>query len=114
MEPSRILSITSTGLTYQSQTGQNVFVDFELCKTNFAKWLQIENELTDEQTNELEQKTRCVAIRDAFEDPKYIEFFSEPKLRIEFKKSLFKDDYKKFRKLDFKINEVGWKTFDMG
>ncbi|MDQ0059984.1 hypothetical protein [Paenibacillus harenae] len=114
MKPSRILSITPSGLIYQSLSGQTVFVDFEQCKQNFTKWLQFENGLTDEETKELEMKTRCVAIRDAFEDPQYIEFISEPKVRFEFKKTLFKDEYKEFRKLDLKINEVGWKTFDMG
>jgi hypothetical protein len=91
-----------------------MFVDFETCRQNFTKWLQLENNLTEEERNKLELQTRCVAIRDAFEDPKYIEFFSVPRIRIEFKKRLFKDDYKEFRKLISMLNEVGWKTFDMG
>ncbi|WP_337103280.1 hypothetical protein [Paenibacillus sp. YIM B09110] len=114
MKPNRIVSITPSGLTYQSLTDQNAFVDFELCNQNFTQWLRVQNELTDEETVELERNTRCVAIRTAFEAPKFIEFFSEPRVRIEFEKSFFKNDYKQFRKLDFKINEVGWKTFDMG
>jgi hypothetical protein len=114
MKSKKIISITTEGLTYQDKEGHTGFINFEECKKNFSKWLQEENELTDEETNELEKRTRCVAVRDAFEDPKYIEFFTVPRVRFEFFKSLFKDDYKEFRALDFKIKEVGWKTFDLG
>ncbi|MHA6484109.1 hypothetical protein ACX1C1_19630 [Paenibacillus sp. strain BS8-2] len=108
------MSITTDGFTYQNHTGENMFVDFESCRHNFTKWLQIENNLTEEERSKVEVQTRCVAIRDAFEDPKYIEFLSEPRIRIEFKKKLFKGEYKEFREFVLKINEVGWKIFDMG
>jgi len=114
LKSKKIISITSEGLTYQNNDGQTYFIDFEECKKNFSKWLQEENELTDEETMHLENRTKCIAIRNAFEEPKYIEFFTFPRVRFEFIKSLFKDDYKEFRKLDFRINGVGWKTFDIG
>lgn len=114
MDVRKIVSITASGLTYRDETGMHFFIDFEQCKKSYATWLQKENELTDEETMALESKTRYVAIRDAFATPKYIEFFMDPPVRFEFKKSFFQDDYKSFRRLDAMLNEVGWSTFDMG
>ncbi|WP_214629715.1 hypothetical protein [Paenibacillus agaridevorans] len=110
----QIISITDAGLNYQDNEGQTHFIDFHKYRINFSKFMMKENDLTEEDRIDLEQRTNCIALRDAFTKPMYIEFFSEPPIRIEFKKKLFKDPYKEFRKLVDIINEHGWKTFDMG
>lgn len=114
MKNKKIISILPEGLTYQNGEGDQIFIDFEECRINFLKWLQKENERTDEEMKNLNEKTKCVAVRNAFEEPRYIEFFTEPRVRFEFKKSWIKDSYKEYRSLNTKIIEAGWKTFDLG
>jgi len=110
----QIISIKADGLTYRDKEGTIQFIDFQNCRINFTKYMMKENALTEEDRIEVERKTRCIALRDAFSKPMYIEFLSDPPLRIEFKKKLFKDPYKEFRSLVEIIHKNGWKTFDLG
>lgn len=63
---------------------------------------------------DLKQQSRCVAWRDVTAKPMYIEFFSEPRLKFEFSRSIsYLNPYSKFSKLQQDIINAGWTTYDL-
>jgi hypothetical protein len=114
LDNKKIISITQERLRFETSENKVFFVDFNKCRIGFSKFLQKENDLTEEERLELEQRTKCVALRDAFAEPMYIEFFSDPPVRFIFNMRIFKEPYREFIRLDNTIIETGWKKFDMG
>src|SRR5687768_13932017 len=82
----RILSITPAGIRCLDNEGEEVFIDFRECRTNWV-WFVIESDIWPHVTQLNEEDSTCVACRDAFDHPAYFEFFTEPRTRIEFHKS---------------------------
>jgi hypothetical protein len=108
-----IISIRSEGFFCRIGSGPVSFIDFEICRKNFAIFMKHGNGLSEEETLKIQETSRCVAIRDASANPMYIEFLWNPPIRLTFKKGIFNGGNKSFSDLDRKINAVGWKTFDI-
>lgn len=118
----RIMEINAEELKYKDDNNQIISIDFIECRRNWVKY--INNSEDFDVTDLTEEKTNCVGWRDIFDKPPYIEFFSEPRIRFNFndRRTLYEWLRKRnsskgkeyFRKLQFKINENGWKTFDLG
>jgi hypothetical protein len=103
----KIISISETELLYYDSDGNERKINFEECRKNFYKHWQGDNYT-------IEDDDRCVAERNSIATPPYIEFYSNPPSRIEFKRIIiFKSSYKKMGKLRDLIESVGWKTFDL-
>ena len=118
----RIIEVTSKELLYNDNNDQIRNIDFYECRKNWVKYI---HESNDFEVNDLtEEKTNCVGWRDIFDKPPYIEFFCEPKIKFIFneRRTLFEwlinknssKSNKYFIKLQYEINEKGWKTFDLG
>jgi hypothetical protein len=98
-------------------------IDFEVCRKN---WVDFVNSSDDfEGSNLTAEKSNCVGWRDYFDDPRYIEIFADIRVKVIFPRKmklinkllhyrLATKDQKEFHELQFKINKVGWKTFDLG
>lgn len=78
------------------------FVDFELCRSNFAEKHNIH---MDEVT--------CVAERDITARDPYFLFFVDSGVVVYFKKDIFGRWDKHFHDLYFGIIELGYSTFDL-
>jgi len=107
MRIKKILSISEAELHFLDSDGKEQKIDFEECRKSFYKHWQGEAYL-------IQDEDRCVAERNSIADPPYIEFYSDPPSRIEFRKGLFlKSSYKKMCKIRDLIESVGWQTFDL-
>ncbi len=120
--PTTIQQCTSAGITYRDATGTLCSFSFAECRRN---WTNYVNTSADFQTTVVsEQTTYCVAWRDFFASPPYIEFWTEPRTRFEFHKPqswlewLRFPDTRRWRKdflaLQHQISSVGWKSYDLG
>lgn len=79
------------------------FIDFELCRVNWAK-----------KNNILVDETHCVAERDITALSPYFKFYSnDDQVVVWFKKRIFFNWRKHFQKLRVMIEEAGYKTFDL-
>lgn len=114
MRRRKMISLTPSGLTYADDLGRPIFVDFHECCIGFTKYLQKERGLTEEERRKLEQKTKTVALRNAFAKPMYIEFLCDPPVRLEFKRKLFGNPHSDFSRINSELQDAGWKTFDLG
>jgi len=120
-EGNKILSITSDGLVYLDDQEEK-FIDFKTCRRN---WVQYVNHSGDFKTTGLsERDTTCVAWRDFFSKPPYIEFFTQPRTRFEFfaPPTFFerllgrpaRGWVRDFIDMQLQIGSAGWASFDLG
>ncbi|MEI5908939.1 hypothetical protein WAK64_17975 [Bacillus spongiae] len=58
---------------------------------------------------EIKRKDKCIGQRDVSADPMFIEFFTRPFTRFEFKGS---DSRQAFSSLKDELNAAGWTTLD--
>lgn len=97
-------------------------ISFRECRKNWVAYVNGSDEF--HVTDLIEDQTKCVGWRDFFHTLPYIEFFSEPRVRFVFNDSnhIFKiiwnkrvsrKETKHFLKLQTRINEVGWTTYDL-
>jgi hypothetical protein len=119
---SRIKTINEKELTYIDHTNVEKNIDFYECRKNWIHYMNNSNEYTI--SNLTENDTVCVAWRDAFHNPPYIEFFTDPKIRFIFpyKRSFYEwvrnlhssQGYNYFRRTCIEIENNGWSTYDLG
>lgn len=115
-----ILVVTQDGLRYCQNKGQEIYIDFRVCRKN---WVSQVNNSRDFSTSTLtEEQSHSVGWRDISVHPPYIEFFTEPRIRFEFSKPksgliryfqrlLGQGD--EFNKLEFSLRRFGWATLDL-
>jgi hypothetical protein len=120
--PEHVLAITEQGIRYLDDDGVVNFIDFAMCRAN---WVRFVNESAEFATTNLgEDESRCVAWRDAFHAPPYIEFFTEPRTRFEVvppPTSIRRLVYclvdrrrQQFSHVQHAIRNAGWTSFDLG
>ncbi|WP_282936256.1 hypothetical protein [Paenibacillus sp. RC67] len=114
----QLLDITHDEINYIDSNEQTQTISFIDCRKN---WVAFCNE-TDGTKTTLEDSF-CVGWRDWFSQPKYFEFFSEPKVKVIFPYnknwfSIIRNERKKIRlefiRLQWKINDCGHTTYDLG
>jgi hypothetical protein len=108
----RTVNVTQEGIQYIDENGNRQIIDFETCRKN---WVEYVNNSEDFAVSNLSiSETSCVAWRDITHKPPYIEFFTEPRIRFEFKFSLWCLSPKQaFIRVQMKIVESGWTTYDL-
>jgi len=105
----RVVNFDRDGFEYLGSDGVRRHISFEECRKNWADFVNTSGEFKNIRIPS--QETSCIAWRDYFAKPPYIEFFSKPHLRVEFTwTSIF--PRKKFQEMVEKINALGWKTYD--
>lgn len=119
---SRIKNITTNGLSYIDDQHEEVFIDFNECSRNWVHYLN-SSELFEGEGRSI-NSTSCVGWRDAFDNPMYVELFTEPRTRFVYPygKSFLKRIenmrsrrvYTHFRETNDSIIKHGWTTFDRG
>jgi hypothetical protein len=120
--PTTIEQCTPAGITYRDATGTVYSFSFTECRSNWANYVNTSQEFSA--TTVTEQTTLCVAWRDFFANPPYIEFFSEPRTRFEFQKPQSWFEWLRFPNarrwredfliLQHRIHAVGCKSYDLG
>lgn len=115
------LEIDSNFLEFMTKDGKEIKIDFRQCRKN---WIKYVNESADFSRSDLkERETKCIGERNCLGNPLYINLYSDPIMRIEFRykqtiseKLLGHDSgkaYKEFRKLQDNVVKGGWTTFDL-
>ena len=115
MDYKQITSMTPEGLSYLDEHGKVMFIGFQECAQNYRNYVLTsgEFEIRDRELYQQETPT-CVGWSDKTAKQMYIELFSEPRLRIEFRRNwLTWDMGTKFGTLQDKIRAFGWKTLDI-
>ena len=116
IDATRIVRMTAAGLEYKDQSGQLQFVDFATCARNFAWYVKNSGDFPDWHllTADDIPKLRCVGWRDITGKPPFIELFSQPRTRIEFRRSWrCLSPESKFSEVRKRLVELGWRTFDL-
>lgn len=109
-----IKSVTSKGISYCDETGEEKFIDFEECNKNWIQYRKRTEKLDDEKLTNIKSIDKCVGQRDICANPMFIEFFTRPFTRFEFKD--FTDNInpkEAFSNLQNDIASVGWRTLDL-
>lgn len=106
------IQITQNGIRFFNKEKQPMFIDFVECQKNWFHFVKTSGEFS---TNaDYLGNSKCVGWRKIDGSPCYFEFFTEPRIRIEFQWSFHcLNPEKRFLELQRAINEVGWKTFDL-
>jgi len=105
-----IVKVTSEGIHYISQSGQQTFLDFNDCNENWLLYRKKTDLLNDEQLLTLRKKDKTIGQRDISDKQKFIEFFTRPFTRFVFSIPEQEEAYKELRD---SIREFGWTTFDL-
>jgi len=109
-----IVKVDEKGLKYKDNDHIEKFVDFETCKSSFVRYMAEQYKLSSEEEQDLQQRSKTVACRDASAKPMYFEFFSNPRIRVDFPRTLYcLNPYSNFSKLQHAIINAGWTTFDL-
>lgn len=79
---SNIIEINKDMMTYANENGNQQYIDFNECRSNWVKHVNESNNyitLAGEWVNNIsESDTRCVGQRDWFSEKPYYEFFVNP------------------------------------
>ena len=102
-----ITNVTSDGVTYIDEEGNQQFIDFESCHQNNlrAKEQRMGSNYTDEE-KEFWQKAKYVGVRFALSDPPAIEFYTVPRIHFEF------PTRESLTEVLMGIKKAGWRTND--
>ena len=113
MKAPKIIQITHSGIEYVDSTGNNHFIDFEVCKENWNNYSLESQDFEFSDTFDV-QKSRCIGRRNSLGNPLFIEFFTEPITRFEFRYTFFRRKaMKAYFALYQAIIKAGWQLFDM-
>ena len=104
-----IKKITSKGIYYVNQFGKGSFLDFKECNENWLKYRIRQENLKAEQISSLQKEDTIVGQRYVTNESSFIEFFTKPFTKFEFKSP---DQMEKFDELVISIFKYGWKTID--
>ena len=109
-----IRRITVSGITYINGDGALHFIDFSLCADNW----RVQNVVASASTvNDAHDASdwlqRCVGEHNLCAMPPYIEFFTQPRTRFEFKfESPCETRDERYYWLSEWVRKAGWTTFD--
>lgn len=102
-----ITSITSDGITYIDDEGNQQFIDFESCHQNYVMDTEKRRGLiSPEEQKELYEKHKNVGIRLTFRVPPAIEFYTLPRTHLEF------PTRERLYEVAYKIEKAGWRIRD--
>lgn len=106
----QIKSVNQVAIEYLDEQGETQFINLQSCYEN---WLGMQQSRIDpyydERSKQIAEEWKCVGQRDRFANPPYIEFFTTPITRFE-----FKSPEEGFHELRRKLEKVGWRTSDLG
>lgn len=107
--------ITSEGIAYINEAGEDCFVDFKKCNEGWIEYRIKTEKLADDVIKEVKKRDKCVGQRNSCSDPRFIEFFTYPKFtRFAFKESeQCPNPEKSFSEFKNKIILAGWVTLDL-
>ena len=102
-----ITNITSDGINYVDEEGNQQFIDFQSCHQNnlMDREKRLGGKYTDEE-REFWQRAKYVGVRFALSDPPTIEFYTVSRIRFEFPT---KD---RLYEVLVGIKKAGWRTND--
>jgi hypothetical protein len=105
-------SITHDALEFIDDEGKLHRVDFRICRKNWVEWVNVHD---PRPTIIIEDETNCVGEGNSMGSPMYIELFSEPRVRFEIRKRLFRPRprYPQYFNLKRRFEQVGWCTLDL-
>lgn len=107
-----ILDINKNGIKFIDEENAFHFLNFEECSENWKKDVISSGQFKAKSLEQLKD-SKCVGITSGGVSFFYIEFYSIPKTRIEFKKVfLSKKSHREYLALKDKIYKAGWTTFD--
>jgi hypothetical protein len=103
----KITNITSAGVTYTDEEGNEQFIDFEVCLQNYIKTHEkyLGDRVTDED-REFWQKAKYVGVRYALSTPPSVAFYLIPPIHFEFLTREGLDE------ILIGIKRAGWRTND--
>jgi len=102
-----ITNITSDGINYVDEEGNQQFIDFESCSQNYVMRMEkIRGSSFTDEDRAFWQRGKFVGLRVTFRQPPALELYTEPRIYFEFPTS---DDVWKVASM---IKKVGWKTND--
>ena len=102
-----ITSITSDGVTYTDEDGNQKFIDFESCHQN--NLMDIEKRMGSRYTDkdkDFWERAKYIGVRYALSDPPSIVFYTTPPIEFKF------PTRKSLGKVLVGIKEAGWRTND--
>lgn len=110
-----IISVTHEGLTYRDESKNVVAIHFQECAENYRNYVLTSDEFNVKDPEEHMQETpNCVGWRDVTAKTQFIEFFSQPRVKIEFRSNWRTWDTRtKFLELQNKLCVMGWTTLDL-
>src|ERR1700694_5639348 len=105
VKSAQLVNIRSNGLQYRG-TNDNLFtISFEKCRQNHLHhWQSQESDLFDVTAN------RCIGERNILAKPPYIDFYTEPITRLEFRFSLLRCQrpMRCYHQVRQKLRDGGW------
>jgi hypothetical protein len=103
-----VKNIDFNGIEYIDESRKIKYIDFRECNENWLNYRKRVDKLSEDKIIKLRERSKIVGKRDIDKNPYYIEFFTRPFTRFE-----FKDSKNEFRIIRDKIISFGWNTLDM-
>ncbi len=104
----KLLSVSNSGIEYLDADGEQSQIDFQVCRRNWINNRSVK--LEDMKPEQAEWHSDCVGIRNIIGKPPYIEFFSEPHVKLIFDN--VKTGREDFLNLQMQLWDLGALTFD--
>jgi len=117
----QIKEISKKGITYLDNSNNVKFIDFEICRMNWA--IHVAKPQTISKLSSVSTVLKCIGERDILAKPRYFRLLENIEIIILFDKApnlinrIFKYRYDvnefEFLKLQSAISQMGWSTFDL-
>jgi hypothetical protein len=107
----KIRKITSLGVDYLDDVGNLASVNFQECHKNWMAYRKRKEGLSELQVASLASRDKIIGQREIRGSVCYIEFFTRPFVRFEFRSP---EEQKQYAQLRDAIWEAGWQTNDLG
>ena len=107
----KLRKITSLGVDYLDDVGNLASVNFQECHKNWMAYRKRKEGLSELQVASLASRDKIIGQREIRGSVCYIEFFTRPFVRFEFR---YPEEQKQYAQLRDAIWEAGWQTNDLG